>query len=360
MQKEQLDVYPKQEELLALLRTKGLSIKELDDARREQLREFLDYLHNAKGVSLNDVAKLIGNKTSGYTSWVCRELGVKPRAFEEARLKGIREKRRKYERKPFDGTDEDRAYLLGLRHGDLSVSKPWREVVRVSTSTTHPAMAELFRKLFEPCGHVYQAARFKKDTRTYEWNLTAIVDNSFDFLFEPRETSWSWVSTSKPTLLAYLAGILDAEGSIGVYDNGSSPALQVLFYNTHRELLEFINASLEKLGYNPLGPYLDKRQGTVTSKYKIVRRKDYWKIALAKFGQVQDLLPRLPIRHQEKTLRRDLALSLELGQPWGTVKPRLDQLRSTIRANRDAFVEEARKSYAQHHDGLEIPGSGGT
>jgi len=131
LQKEHPAAYPEREELLALLRTKGLSIRELDDARREQLREFLDYLHNAKGLSLNDIAKLIGNKTSGYTSWVCRELGVKPRAFEEARLKGIREKRRKYERKPFGGTDEDRAYLLGLRHGDPSVSRPWRVVVRV-------------------------------------------------------------------------------------------------------------------------------------------------------------------------------------------------------------------------------------
>ena len=84
------------ERLLALLRTKGLSIKGLDDSKREELRAFLDYLHSTKGVSLNDVAKLIGNKTSGYTSWVCRQLGVPRRPFEEARLKGIREKRRKY------------------------------------------------------------------------------------------------------------------------------------------------------------------------------------------------------------------------------------------------------------------------
>ena len=76
--------------------------------------------------------------------------------------------RRKYERKPFDGTDEDKAYLLGLRHGDLSVSKPWKGVAKVSTSTTHPAMAELFRSLFEPYGHVYQHPRYKKDTKAYE------------------------------------------------------------------------------------------------------------------------------------------------------------------------------------------------
>jgi hypothetical protein len=115
-----------QNELLGLLRTKGLSIKNLDEQEKEDLREFLDYLHNAKGLSLNDIAKLIGNKTSGYASWLCKQLGVHPRPFEEARLKGIREKRRKYERKPFDGTEKDKAYLLGLRHGDLSVSRRGR------------------------------------------------------------------------------------------------------------------------------------------------------------------------------------------------------------------------------------------
>jgi hypothetical protein len=87
-----------QEELLALLRTRGLSIKELDEKKKAELRELMDYLHNWKGLSLNDIAKLIGNKTSGYTSWLCRQLGVSRRPFEEARLKAIQEKRKKYER----------------------------------------------------------------------------------------------------------------------------------------------------------------------------------------------------------------------------------------------------------------------
>jgi hypothetical protein len=71
--------------------------------------------------SRSATSKLIGNKTSGYTSWLTRPLGIQPRGFEEARLKGIKEKVRKYERRPFSGTDEDKAYLFGMRHGDLSI-----------------------------------------------------------------------------------------------------------------------------------------------------------------------------------------------------------------------------------------------
>ena len=133
MAQQRIELTTDQESLLDLMRTKGLSIKDLDEGRRENLRLLLTHLHFVRGMSLTDIAKLVGNKTSGYTSWLCKQLGVEARPFEEARLKGIREKRRKYERTPFDGTEEDKAYLLGLRHGDLSVSRPWRGVVRVST-----------------------------------------------------------------------------------------------------------------------------------------------------------------------------------------------------------------------------------
>jgi hypothetical protein len=347
--KEPAALDEQQERLLALMRTKGLSIKELDENRRTELRDFLDYLHNKKGLSLNDIAKLIGNKTSGYTSWLCRQLGVSRRPFEEARLKGIREKRRKYERKPFDGTDEDKAYLLGLRHGDLSVSKPWKGVVRVSTSTTHPAMADLFRSLFEPYGHVYQHPRYKKDTKTYEWNFSTIVDDSFDFLSQSKQSAWDWVSQKESTLLAYIAGVVDAEGSVGIYGNGSGTALQVLVYNSDLALVRFVKSAWEKAGYNPLGPYLDKKKGTTTSKYMIERRKDYWKVVVARFEQAQSLLGRLSIKHTEKIGRKLIAQSLTLGDEWEKVEPRVSELRESIKVGRDKFVREAEQKFLQTH-----------
>ena len=338
-----------QELLLALLRTKGLSIKYMDEEKREALRQFLVFLHNEKGMSLNDVANLIRNKTSGYTSWLYRQLGVKCRPFEEARLKGIHEKRRKYGRRPFDGTDEDKAYLLGLRHGDLSVSRPWNGVVRVSTSTTHPAMADLFHSLFEPYGHVYQHPRYKKDTKSYEWNLQAIVDSSFDFLLDDRATVWERVTAKESTLLAYLAGVLDAEGSVGIHSNGYGTSVRVMYYNTSHELLSFVKTGLVSLGYGPTGPYLDKKKGTSTSKYRIERKKDYWKLALQKFGHATNLLRRLPIRQDEKVKRKQLALSISLGQAWASVKPLVEALRNTIHQERDKFVVEAERTYLEHH-----------
>jgi hypothetical protein len=341
-----------QEGSLALLRTKGLSIKGLDGTRRQQLHDFLDHLHNEKGMSLNDIAKLIGNKTSGYASWVCRQLGVKRRPFEEARLKGIREKRRKYERTPFGATDWDKAYLLGLRHGDLSVSRPWKGVVRVSTSTTHPAMAELFRSLFEPHGHVYQHPRYKKDTKSFEWNLSTIVDSSFDFLLSPFEDAANWILSNPKITRAYLAGLFDAEGSVGIYPAKLLTSLNVIYYNTNLELLRFVYKAIKGLGFRPLKPYLDKKKGFRSPGYHIEMKKDYWRVMVARFEECQELLRMLPLRHPEKISKKGLATSLVPGQAWRESGPKVESIRVSIKSAREAFVAEAQRVFSanpRHH-----------
>jgi len=306
-----------EQKLLELLKTKGLSIKNLDDGGRAELSEFLFTLHQERGLSLSDISLLIGNKTSGYTSWLCKQLGVPARPFEEARLKAIKEKRRKYERKPFGGTEEERAYLLGLRHGDLSVSRPWKGVVRVSTSTTHPAMAELFTRLFSPHGHVYRYPRYKKDTHSYEWNLQTILDGSFGFICSSVEECWTWVRESRERTFAYIAGVVDAEGHIGIFRNYKTIAIVISIFNTNRDFLVKIQTSLDEAGYRVLGPYLDKQRGTSGSKYQIVRKKDYWRIAVADFVQCQSLLSQLAIRHEEKLARKRLALTIQRGGEVG-------------------------------------------
>lgn len=331
--------------MLELTRTKGLSIKGLDERTREDLRRFMLHLHHEKGLSLSDIAKLIGNKTSGYTSWLCRQLGVPARPFEEARLKGIREKRRKYERTPFDGNDEDKAYLLGLRHGDLSVSTPWRGAIRVSTSTTHPAMAELFRNLFEPYGYVYQHPRFKEEMQSYEWNLEVILDDSFQFLLSSHETSWEWVARKESTMCSYLAGIWDAEGSVGIYPNSRVTSIRLSVYNTDTQLLQFIRRALINLGYTPMGPYLEKLKGSKTSKHKIPHRKDYWRLAIFDFDQAQSLLRRLPLLHREKVAKEELALSLRRGEHWDRVAARIEAIRNSIQLERDRFLVAAQLDY---------------
>ena len=346
---------PGDAKILELLRTPRLSIKNLEAASKEGIREYLHRKHVKEGMSLNDTAKLVGNKTSGYTSWLTKQVGVQARDFEEARLRGIHQKVRKYERRPFDGTEEDKAYLLGLRHGDLSVSRPFGDAIRVSTSTTHPTMAKLFRDLFEPYGHVYQHPRYKKDTNAFEWNLQAIVDSSFEFLLEEKAKSWAWIEERPGTMLAYIAGAWDAEGTIGVFRNGKCTAILLSIYNTNTEFLDRIRRFLIDMGYHPVGPYLDKRKGTVTSKYRIQRKKDYWKLVLTHFDESQALLAKLPLRHSEKVTRKEFAKSLRRGYKWEMVGPRVRALRTSELKGRDEFVRLAELTFRSSHPNFGQP-----
>ena len=335
--------------VLELLRTPNLSIEHLDPPTKEMVRLYILKKHIEQGVSLGDIAKLIGNKTSGYTSWLTRQLGIQPRAFEEARLNGIHEKVRKYERRPFEGTDEEKAYMLGLKHGDLHAYNPFGDAVRVSTSTTHPALANLFTDLFSQYGHVDRHPRYKKDTGTYEWNFQAILDKSFEFLLEPRDRCREWVLSKESTMLAYLAGLIDAEGHIRPHANPKTVGIEVSIWNTDIGLLEFAYKCLKQLGYMPLEPYLSQPPGGVSSGFHIARKKAEWRVLLARFEETQSLLRRLPLKHHEKVALKEVALSVAKGDLFEKIAERLSFLKKVFRDETDRYTKQAEAEFLERH-----------
>ena len=335
--------------ILQLLRTRGLSIRSLDEPTRRALRSYLVRTHFEEGLSLSDLAKRIGNKTSGYTSWLCKELGDKARPFEEARLKGIREKRRKYERRPFDGTDEDKAYLLGLRHGDLSVSRPWKGVVRVSNSTTHPAMVELFRGLFEKCGHVYQFPRYKKEVDAYEWNVQVNLDDSFSLLLMSFEEARPWFEEKKERAIAYFSGFLDAEGSVLVTKNTRGKAVVFVdYFNQNRTLLEWIALQAKRMGIGG-SLRINKPVGQGKTGYHLFNNKDYWQLSLFGAHMILNFLRELKLRHREKLSKRAVALSLLPGERYAEIDSKVVQIRMGIKREVKEFVDEAKSQYLSKH-----------
>ena len=337
------------EEVLSILRTPGLSIKNLEPSTKEKIRLYIVRKHIEQGVSLSDIAKLIGNKTSGYTSWLSRQVGVQPRGFEEARLKGIHEKVRKYERRPFDGTDEDKAYMLGLKHGDLYAYTPFGDAVRVSTSTTHPALAELFTRLFSPYGHVYKHPRYKEDTSTYEWNIVVILDKSFGFLLESRDKCREWIASEESITLSYLAGLVDAEGNIRIYPNPRTVGIIVSVWNTDFELVEFVYMCLCSLDSRPLKPYLHRRPGPSSSGFRIAMKRDYWRVLIARFDEAQSLLRRLPLRHHEKVEMKELALSIAKGEAYERIAETVSSLKKSFRRETSQYTKQAELEFLRTH-----------
>ncbi|MBI3860040.1 MAG: LAGLIDADG family homing endonuclease [Thaumarchaeota archaeon] len=335
--------------VLPLLRTKGLSIRSLDEGPRAAIRGYLLKTHVEQGVSLSDIARLIGNKTSGYTSWLCRELGVPARPFEEARLKAMREKRRKYERRPFDGTDEDKAYLMGLKRGDLTASKPWRGVVKVTTSTTHPAMARLFHELFGRHGHVYQMPRYKKDMNSYEWNLAVILDDTFSFLLWDSGEALAWVGSTDATVCSFMAGLLDSDGSIVITKTNNGKVTTFMdYYGCDLPLLSWVQSELTRLGHRS-SLRRNKHAGYKTKKFGIVHRSDYWQLSSWGVREVQVLLGKVKPRHQEKVRKAELASTLSKDLDFMNVGGVVKGIRAEIKEDVRAFVQSAEQHYLKTH-----------
>jgi len=86
-----------------------------------------------------------------------------------------------------------------------------------------------------------------------------------------------------------------------------------------------------------------------------MRRKDYWKLALARFEQAKGLFTILPIKHSEKVRRKGLAIGISLGDSWSSVEPKVIALRKEIHTERNGFVLEAEKQYKIGHPGSSEP-----
>jgi hypothetical protein len=232
---------------------------------------------------------------------------------------------------------------------------PFANAVRVSTSTTHPALAELFTRLFSPHGHVDKYPRFKVDTETYEWNLQVILDESFSFLLDPRAKCREWVEMKDSTMLAYVAGLIDAEGNIRIYPNPRTIGIIVSVWNTDKELLEFAHKCLNLLGSRPMKPYLHARIGPIHSGFRIERKKEYWRVLVGRFDEAQSLLRKLPLQHREKVAMTEVALSVTKGDPYEKVADLVSSFKKAVKEERTRYTELAEFECLRTHPIVSSP-----
>jgi len=87
----------------------------------------------------------------------------------------------KYPKKPFSNNLIEKAYLLGLRAGDISAAQH-RKQVQVITGTTHPAQIRMFERVFMNYGHVGKYPYEQNGQR--KWYVHCLLDKSFNFLTE--------------------------------------------------------------------------------------------------------------------------------------------------------------------------------
>ncbi|HEY6282979.1 MAG TPA: LAGLIDADG family homing endonuclease, partial [Nitrososphaerales archaeon] len=219
--------------VLYQLKKNGINRRDRADHSRKVTEAMVDeWVSRYKaGESLKQIAS---EEFSPVTVFLhLRKRGLQLRDKVEAQIQAVT----KYERKPFRGDPTEKAYLMGLRYGDLHAVRHGR-AIRVRVSTTHPAMAELFENLFSPYAHVSWYPRRAKLTG-YEWTLECDLDDTFEFLFA-KPTIEELQALSPEETVAFLAGLFDAEGSIYLHDKRGRQNPEASFSGTEENLMEYV------------------------------------------------------------------------------------------------------------------------
>jgi hypothetical protein len=251
-----------------------------------------DWVNRYKGgESLKQIAK--GKASPSAVFLHLRARGIQLRDKLEAQIKATT----KHPRLPFSGDRLEKAYLMGIRYGDLHVVRHGR-AIRVRVSTTHPAMANLFESLFSPYGHVQWYPRRAKLVG-HEWTLECDLAESFDFLLSKLNSS-ELAALPKEEMIAFLAGLFDAEGSVVSHIKRGRANPEAVISNTDEDLLDFLVRSIKSIGFYPkLRWGIQKSERSGISGYS--RRGQ---ITLWRFQEAQAFLRMLPLRHREKVAKR--------------------------------------------------------
>ena len=299
---------PKVAESTVLYHLRKLGIKRRDPAEhvRKVTEEMVDEWARRyqAGESLKQIA---GDSVDAVTVWNhLRARGVGLRDMVEAQIKAVT----KHEKRPFNEGVIEKAYLMGLRLGDLDAVRHGR-AVRVRLSTTHPTFADLFESLFSPYGAVRKYPRETKVTG-FEWNLECDLDDSFDFLLAKPNASYLKFLGNLEFLefLAFLAGFFDAEGCIYYHKKQSGGSFELSLTSTNREILEIIAENLIRLGLHPSLRLKKSKATWMSAAHGIVSVLPQWEVQIWRIDEVKKLFGLMPIRHPEKITRAEIALRL--------------------------------------------------
>ena len=269
--------------------------------------------------------------------------GIQLRDKVEAQIKAVT----KHQRKPFSEKDEERAYLSGFRAGDLNVVRHGR-AVRVRTGTTHPWMATLFQELFHRYGYVHMYPKAAPHSG-YEWNLESDLDGSFEFLMlELSEVPGEFAN--EPRLFhSFLAGFFDAEGSLYLHRKAWGSSFEMSITNTNVQLLTSITKILLRLNYYP--KLVGQRHRSESPGW-VHSRSPIWRIMMWRRSDVARLLREMPLRHNEKRIKRELALRFFEpidAEAARSILSEWEKLLDEIEIGRNSFVEKARVAMSEQN-----------
>lgn len=325
-----------------LAHSKHVDLRWLTKREIESYRRSLDYLHNARRLSLLEISQRM-ERSFTFVWGLCNRLGVNVRSTAEANRLSA-QKRSKHQLTSYLGSEHEKAYLMGFAEGDLDVRRASGLAIMASSTTTHPAFASLFKTLFLAYGPVYQYPILDRISG-YRWKVAARLDYSFEFILPESRKAYPRWEVGADNFFAWLAGIVDADGSVNVVRSGGYGRIGLAVSNQDRRLLSHIRRELSVAGFHPTGPYVSALRGQVTPGYDIRYNKDMLVLCVQRQAEVLGLLSLLPLKHDEKARRKKLAASCIPRTKWRDLEAKTRAVQEAIRKEVAAFVKEAEFAY---------------
>jgi hypothetical protein len=230
---------------------------------------------------------------------IARQLGCSPVTIHK-RLKACGFQARpsggsvfEYPKKDFDGNPDEKAYLIGLRLGDLHVEKGnW--AIRIRCTSTHQEQINLIHDLFAAYGGVWISEPRARRGR----GITVHLNRSFDFLLPNDDAISEWIFSDDNLFAAFWAGYVDAEGSFIVsrgraYFKVDSGDKGILYQAWTR---------LGEMGIVFPEPKLIRPAGTWIKQFQLASHRDLWRLATERKETLMRLCTMLSpyLRHSKR------------------------------------------------------------
>lgn len=239
------------------------------------------------------------------------------------------EAKMKYHKSPFSGNLIEKAYMLGLRAGDISATKACKQIT-INTATTHLAQLHMFKCTFEKYSKVnlYKVS-IKIDGRK-AWNIYCRLDSSFKFLLKKPDKIPNWVLENERYFYSFLAGYSDCEACWYLHKQKESKNLKSRFQITSGDviILSQINSKLLELGLRPRFRLADKKgRENSFGKYN----KDMYCLNVNFQEDIQKLATILLSfsLHQEKIWKMKFILE-NTNKSWEGVKDEIDRFKLNV------------------------------
>lgn len=299
----------------------------------ERMPEMLRRLYWKERLNIRQISSTIG-MSYGETRRRLQNIGP---------IRSSSEGKMKFQRRPFGGNEREKAYMLGLRAGDINARRKTPNTIEVRVSTTHPAMSRLFSKAFEKYGHLMLSAEPAYLPGHFRWQSRAHLDATFEFLVpKPRR-----VPNQNAGLFPFLGGYSDCECSWIIYPQKRRIRVTWVVETYDGHLIRQVVSRLKVNGFHPLLYKTEDERWSGTKNQKpSPAMKFKFRLVLCRADEVVALAQKLmPFSmHTEKIAKMRLIIMRPKGN-WSEIAPTVGSLRRRIRNEVVEYKDTAERAY---------------